>query len=155
MYCSSIHIHSLVTCFIVFLKMSHVICIVHVSVSVSCGMCFTAIFHTECREAGEPVAYECVQDERAGLWRPAEDGGEGAERRPPACSSLSVKGQNGGQRHTGHPRARSCKEPNRFSSTLFFLNTLQCLQCSWYWWATVHLRSDVVVDSNQFILRSD
>lgn len=115
--------------------MSHVLHAFCMSfVSVSYGMCFMFVFHTECREAGEPVAHERVQDERAGLWRPTEDGGEGAERRPPACSSLSIKGQNGGQRHTGHPGARSCKEPNRFSSsssTFFFLYTLTCacLQC--------------------------
>ncbi len=73
-------------------------------------VCVSCLFsHTECREAGEPVAHERVQDERAGLWRPTEDGGEGAERRPPACSSLSFEGQNGGQRHAGHPGARSCK----------------------------------------------
>lgn len=69
------------------------------------------VFHAERREAGEPVAHERVQDERAGLRRPAEDGGEGAEGRPPACSSLSVQGENSGQGHAGHPGAGSCKEP--------------------------------------------
>lgn len=76
-----------------------------------------AIFHTECGEAGEPAAHERVQDERAGLRRPAEDRGEGAERRPPACSPLSLQGQNRGQRHAGHPGERGCKEPNRLLLT--------------------------------------
>lgn len=75
------------------------------------------IFHTECGEAGEPAAHERVQDERAGLRRPAEDRGEGAERRPPARSPLSLQGQNRGQRHAGHPGERGCKEPNRLLLT--------------------------------------
>lgn len=58
--------------------------------SASCYLHVMLVFHSECREAGEPAAHERVQDERAGLWRPAEDGGEGAERRPPAGSSLSL-----------------------------------------------------------------
>lgn len=106
--------------FLVFLKMSHMFA----CFCVSRGMRLMPLFHTECREAGEPVAHERVQDEGAGLRRPTEDGGEGAERGPPPCSSLSVKGQNSGQGHTGHPGARSCKEPNGFSSSSS--STLTC-----------------------------
>lgn len=72
-------------------------------------LCFIFI---ERREAGKPVAHERIQNEGTGMWRSTEDRSEGAERRPPPCSSLSITGQNGGQRHTSHPRARSCKEAN-------------------------------------------
>ena len=79
-----------------------------VSVSVSPVVC---VLNTERGETGEPAAHERVQDEGTGLRRPAEDGGEGAERRPAARSAVSVEGQNGGQRHAGHPGERSCKDP--------------------------------------------
>lgn len=71
--------------------------------------------NSERREAGKPVAHECVQDEGTGLRRPTEDGGEGAERRPAACSSLPLQGQDCGQGDTGHPRTRGCEGTYVFS----------------------------------------
>lgn len=109
---------------------TRVIFILDTSVSASCSICDMLIFRTECGEAGKPVAHERVQDERPGLWRPTEDGGEGAERRPPARSSLSLQGQNSGQRHAGHPGERSCKQPNGFSSTSSAFSSLYTFTCT-------------------------
>lgn len=78
--------HLIFVCFFPVLN----ICIFLFQSPVVCVKCLFVC--TECREAGQPAAHERVQDEGPGLRRPAEDGGEGAERRPPAGSSLSVEG---------------------------------------------------------------